>query len=65
MVFVTNILKTIKLGEQGSAKIGHDLHAIGHPTGEYWTYTRGFISQMRNDYEWITELGVKHMANVI
>jgi len=58
-------LITITLGKKGTIKIGHDVHAIGHPTGETWTYTKGFISQMRNDYEWVTELGVKHKANVI
>ena len=51
-------LKAIKLGKKGKIKIGHDVHAIEHPTGEHWTYTKGFISQLRNDYEWVTELGV-------
>jgi hypothetical protein len=58
-------LKAIKLGMKGPIKVGHDVHAIGHPTGEYWTYTKGFISQLRDEYQWVTEMGVKHQAYVI
>ena len=32
--------------------IGEEAHAIGHPDGEIWTYTMGYISQTRKDYEW-------------
>ena len=32
--------------------IGDDVEAVGHPKGEMWTYTRGYISQVRADYEW-------------
>ena len=32
--------------------IGDDVEAVGHPKGEMWTYTRGYISQVRSDYEW-------------
>jgi S1-C subfamily serine protease len=32
--------------------VGADVHAIGHPTGEAWTYTTGIVSQIRPDYEW-------------
>jgi hypothetical protein len=28
------------------------VHAIGHSTGEAWTYTNGVISQYRLGYEW-------------
>jgi S1-C subfamily serine protease len=45
--------------------IGADVHAIGHPSGQSWTYTRGFVSQIRRGYEWATESGVKHKADVI
>ena len=33
-------------------KVGEEVHAIGHPEGEIWTYTQGYISQIRYDYEW-------------
>ena len=35
--------------------IGDDVQAIGHPNEMWWTYTRGYVSQFRNNYEWIYE----------
>ena len=32
--------------------IGSEVHAIGHPEGKDWTYTKGYISQIRNNYFW-------------
>lgn len=32
--------------------VGADAHAIGHPNNQFWTYTRGYVSQVREDYEW-------------
>jgi S1-C subfamily serine protease len=40
--------------------VGGDAHAIGHPSGELWTYTKGYISQIREGYIWLN-----HKANVI
>lgn len=40
--------------------VGSDAHAIGHPAGQLWTYTKGYISQIRDDFSWID-----HKANVI
>ena len=48
-----------------SVSVGADVHAIGHPTGRAWTYTRGFVSQIRRDYAWSTEDRLKHQATVI
>jgi hypothetical protein len=47
--------------------VGADVHAIGHPTGETWTYTRGLISQIRKDYEWVAgeKKALKHKGHVI
>ena len=47
------------------AQIGEDVHAIGHPLGEDWTYTRGYISQLRKDYTWKTGISEFHFADVI
>jgi S1-C subfamily serine protease len=55
----------IPLGDPGAIAVGADVHAIGHPTGEVWTYTMGVISQVRQDYEWSTEDKLKHRATVI
>jgi S1-C subfamily serine protease len=56
--------KTMDFGNDAEIQIGADVHAIGHPTGEMWTYTRGLISQIRSDYEWKAG-GETHRANVI
>lgn len=42
----------ILLGDKADISVGDDVHAIGHPTGEAWTYTKDVISQVRSDYEW-------------
>src|SRR5262249_8817377 len=44
--------------------VGADVHAIGHPTGEAWTYTTGVISQYRQAYEWQAK-GTRHKADII
>ena len=51
---------TIAFGNMSEAQIGADVHAIGHPEGQTWTYTKGLISQVRPDYRWKT-----HKADVI
>ena len=58
-------LTVIPLGKIDDVEIGSEVHAIGHPTGETWTYTKGTISQVRPDYEWPASPGVKHKATVI
>ena len=50
----------VRLGDDSEINIGMDVHAIGHPRGDNWTYTKGVISQYRNDYEWLG-----HKADVI
>ena len=41
-------------------EVGADVRAIGHPNGENWTYTKGIVSSVRPDYEWLA-----HRATVI
>jgi S1-C subfamily serine protease len=55
----------IKIGSLEDVRIGLDTHAIGHPGGEYWTYTRGYISQFRPNYEWSYEDGERFTADVV
>jgi S1-C subfamily serine protease len=57
--------KPLSLGGLASVAVGADVHAIGHPTGESWTYTRGIVSQIRRNYEWTTDEQLKHKADVI
>jgi S1-C subfamily serine protease len=58
-------LSFVSLGAASSLNVGQDVHAIGHPQGEVWTYTRGIVSQIRANYEWKTETGIVHRANII
>jgi hypothetical protein len=60
-----NGAQPMQLGSQKEFEIGADVHAIGHPTGETWTYTRGIISQYRKGFKWSTEDGLEHLADVI
>ena len=56
----------VRLGDGSDISIGSDVHAIGHPTGEAWTYTKGVISQYRLGYEWeVKDDKFKHHADVI
>lgn len=61
---VPQSLRPLELGTPSELQVGADVHAIGHPSGQAWTYTRGLISQIRQDYEWKTSDG-HHRANVI
>lgn len=46
-------------------KVGADAHAIGHPRGEFWTYTKGYVSAVRNDYKWSADEKSSYQANII
>jgi S1-C subfamily serine protease len=58
-------LPTLKLGSIKEVEVGQEVHAIGHPKGEVWTYSKGVISQIRPNYEWTYEDGSFHKAKVI
>ena len=51
-------------GTMDEVQVGADVHAIGHPVGETWTYTKGLVSQIRPGYEW-TDAAGRHVADVI
>lgn len=55
----------IKISSGKNIEIAQDVHAIGHPRGNYWTYTRGVISQIRPAYEWQSDDVLVHKADVI
>lgn len=58
-------LKFLQLGDEQTIAVGQDVHAIGHPQGETWTYTKGVVSQLRDNYEWSPGDGRTHKAKVI
>ena len=45
-------------------EVGSDVHAIGHPNNFSWTYSKGYISQIRNKFNWNYK-DTKHTANII
>ena len=56
----------IHLGSADEISVGLDVHAIGHPTGEAWTYTTGVISQYRLGYKWDNNgEDIAHKADII
>ena len=42
-------LKIIPVGTSKFVNVGSKVHAIGHPNGLYWSYTQGYISQVRKN----------------
>jgi S1-C subfamily serine protease len=58
-------LPVISLLETGMPDVGSNVHAIGHPEDQDWTYTRGYISQIRKEYKWPADDLTFHEATVI
>jgi S1-C subfamily serine protease len=57
-------VRALEFSSLDEIQVGADVHAIGHPKGEAWTYTKGIISQVRRDFEWQSERS-PHRATVI
>ena len=45
-------IRPLDLSPLDSVEVGSDVFAIGHPTGDAWTFTKGIVSQFRPNYEW-------------
>ena len=60
---VPNDVNELKLSNQ-LPEVGSDVHAIGHPGSLSWTYTKGYVSQIRNNYKWNYEKTL-HEASII
>jgi S1-C subfamily serine protease len=58
-------LRALPLGDMADIEVGQDVHAIGHPDGEVWTYTTGIISQIRPSYQWTGADKLLHQSKVI
>lgn len=46
-------LVPVKLGDISSIQVAEDIHVIGHPHGQLWSYSTGVVSQARDNYDWI------------
>ena len=57
-------MTTVALGDPSTVEIGEEVNAIGHPHGEFWSYTRGYVSQIRPKYGWDDSF-YEHEADVI
>lgn len=58
-------LTPIPIGSISSIQVAEDIHVIGHPHGNLWSYSTGVVSQIRDDYAWSYSDGSKHMAKVL
>jgi S1-C subfamily serine protease len=58
-------LTAVRLGDMSSVQVAEDIHIIGHPRGQLWSYSTGVISQVRDNYDWHYEDGSKHFAKVL
>tara|TARA_B100000787_G_scaffold169242_1_gene159897 strand:- start:1091 stop:2908 length:1818 start_codon:yes stop_codon:yes gene_type:complete len=55
----------VKLAREEDVEVAMQVHAIGHPRGEYWSYTLGYVSQFRPNYSWTVGSGAQRLADVI
>lgn len=58
-------LAPITIANISSVQVAEDIHVIGHPEGQLWSYTTGVVSQVRNSYDWQYKDGSKHEAKVL
>jgi S1-C subfamily serine protease len=58
-------LPTVQFGDISMVQVAEDIHIIGHPHGELWSYSTGVISQIRDNYDWKYSDGSKHLAKVL
>lgn len=58
-------LRPLPFGDFSALKVGEEVHAIGHPLGNTWTYTKGVVSQIRDGYRWTDSSGALRAASVI
>ena len=59
-------LAYLQLGSLAKVQVGEDVYAIGHPEGLTWTYTRGIVSAVRNDFQWDDkQSGIRHHDTLI
>lgn len=58
-------LPAVKFGDIYSIQVAEDIHIIGHPHGNLWSYSTGVISQIRSNYDWEYTDGSKHNARVL
>jgi S1-C subfamily serine protease len=58
-------MTAVKLGDLSTIQVAEDIHIIGHPHGNLWSYSTGVISQIRGNYDWKYADGSEHNARVL
>lgn len=58
-------LPKVKLGDISLIQVAQDIHIIGHPHGQLWSYSTGVVSQIRDNYDWKYEDGSEHQSKVL
>jgi S1-C subfamily serine protease len=58
-------LPSIAIADISQAQVAEDIHIIGHPHGQFWSYSTGVLSQIRADYTWKYDDGSQHRAKVL
>jgi S1-C subfamily serine protease len=58
-------LVAVQFGPLSTIQVAEDIHIIGHPHGNLWSYSTGVISQIRDNYDWEYKDGSKHLAKVL
>jgi S1-C subfamily serine protease len=65
MIDPPKILHALQMGEISQVQIAEDIHIIGHPHGNLWSYSTGVVSQIRDGYTWSYKDGSNHAAKVL
>ncbi len=65
MIKPPETLHALQVGEIGNVQIAEDIHIIGHPHGNFWSYSTGVVSQVRDGYTWSYKDGSNHTAKVL
>jgi S1-C subfamily serine protease len=65
MIDPPKTLHELHVGEIGQVQIAEDIHIIGHPHGNFWSYSTGVVSQIRDGYTWSYKDGSNHVAKVL
>jgi S1-C subfamily serine protease len=58
-------LPSLSIGDISQVQVAEDIHIIGHPHGNLWSYSTGVVSQIRDGYSWKYEDGSKHVSKVL
>ena len=58
-------LPLLNIGRQSDLEVGADVYAVGHPSGLHWTFVKGHISQVYEQFSWTPSKSLRHEAPVV